>query len=95
MSTPTLSEQYAGGFPENIRSFSILTDPRNGKNKSHYFGEIIFIALAAIICQCEGFDDMARFAKLKETWLKKWGSVPQIVKTSGGWLAACDSIRLN
>lgn len=72
----TRAELYSEGFPENIESFSRLTDPRTGKNKRHYFGEIIFIALAAIICQCEGFDDMARFAKLKESWLRKWLKLP-------------------
>jgi len=76
MSNETRSEKYAGGFPENIKLFSILTDPRKGRNKQHYFGEIIFIALAAIICQCEGFDDMERFAKNKIKWLKKFLKLP-------------------
>jgi len=76
MSDTPRSEQYAGGFPESIKPFSILTDPRTGRNKQHYFGEIIFIALAAIICQCEGFEDMERFAKGKKTWLKKYLKLP-------------------
>ncbi len=76
MSNKTRSEQFAGGFPDNIQPFSILTDPRTGRNKQHYFGEIIFIALAAIICQCEGFDDMERFAKNKVKWLKKFLKLP-------------------
>lgn len=37
---------------------------------------MIFMALAAIICQCEGFDDMARFSKLKEKWLRKFLKLP-------------------
>jgi len=53
-----------------------MSDPRTGRHPRHYFGEIIFMALAAIICQCEGFDDMARFAKLKEKWLKKTLKLP-------------------
>lgn len=76
MPNKTRSEQYAGGFPEAIEPFSVLTDPRTGRNKQHYFGEIIFIALAAIICQCEGFDDMERFAKNKENWLRKFLKLP-------------------
>ncbi|MDB9741602.1 ISAs1 family transposase, partial [Akkermansiaceae bacterium] len=63
-------------FPDSIAIFDQLTDPRKGRNKQHYFGEILFIALAAIICQCEGFDDMERFAKGKESWLKKHLKLP-------------------
>ncbi|MGL5016863.1 MAG: transposase family protein, partial [Luteolibacter sp.] len=58
----TRNEEYAGGFPPGMEAFEKLTDPRNGKAKRHYFGEIIFIALAAMICGMEGFDDFERFA---------------------------------
>lgn len=76
MPNETRSEQYSGGFPESIKAFSEVSDPRTGRNKRHYFGEIIFMALAAIICQCEGFDDMERFAKLKEQWFRKFLKLP-------------------
>lgn len=76
MSHQTRSEQFSGGFPESIEAFSELADPRKGRHKRHYFGEIIFMALAAIICQCEGFDDMERFAELKEGWLRKFLKLP-------------------
>lgn len=69
MGPRTRSERFAGGFPESIAAFSDLIDPRSGRNKQHFFGEVLFIALAAIICQCEGFDDVERFAKNKESWL--------------------------
>ncbi len=32
------------------------------------------MALAAIICQCEGFDDRAKFAKLKKRGLKNFSN---------------------
>jgi predicted transposase YbfD/YdcC len=76
MSHKTRSEQFSGGFPKSIEAFSELADPRKGRHKRHYFGEIIFMALAAIICQCEGFDDMERFAKLKESWFRKFLKLP-------------------
>lgn len=82
MSHETRSEHYAGGFPESLAAFSDLSDPRTGRNKRHYFGEILFIALAAIICQCEGFDDMERFAKNKETWLRKFLKLPHGVPSN-------------
>ncbi len=76
MTNETRSEHYSGGFPHCIEAFSTLQDPRSGRNKQHYFGEILFIALAAIICQCEGFDDMERFAKGKESWLRQYLKLP-------------------
>lgn len=72
----TRNEEYAGGFPPGMEAFEKLTDPRNGKAKRHYFGEILFIALAAMICGMEGFDDFERFAKLKETWLRRFLKLP-------------------
>ena len=76
MSHKTRSEQFSGGFPKSIEAFAELTDPRGGRHKRHYFGEIVFMALAAIICQCEGFDDMERFARLKESWFRKFLRLP-------------------
>ena len=72
----TRSNRLSRGFPPSIKAFEILNDPRDGRAKRHYFGEILFIALAAIICQCEGFEDMERFAKGKEKWLKKILKLP-------------------
>lgn len=69
--------ELAGGFPAPLEgNFSKLTDYRNGKNTRHYFGEIIFIALSAMICQCEGFADFVRFAQAKESWLRKYLKLP-------------------
>lgn len=67
---------YAGGFPDGFEDFESLQDPRTGNNKRHYFGEIIFIALAAMIANSEGFDDFERFAQRRETWLCKHLKLP-------------------
>jgi predicted transposase YbfD/YdcC len=72
----TRNEQYAGGFPSGMEAFENLPDPRSGRSKRHYFGEVLFIALAAMTCGLEGFDDFERFAKLKETWLRKHLKLP-------------------
>lgn len=76
MAQKTRSSEFAGGFPESIKSFELLVDPRQGKAKRHYFGEIIFIALAAMIANCEGFADIEIFAKSKESWLRKFLKLP-------------------
>jgi len=72
----TRSEQYAGGFPPGMEAFQTLPDPRNGKAKRHYFGEVLFIALAAMVCGMEGFEDFERFAKLKKIWLRGFLKLP-------------------
>lgn len=69
-------DEYAGGFPDGFEDFETLEDPRTGNNKRHYFGEIIFIALAAMIANSEGFDDFERFAKRREQWLRKHLRLP-------------------
>ncbi len=69
MSNKTRAEEYAGGFSESIGASGNLNDPRTWLIKGHYFGEIIFIAHAAIIYQCECFEDMARFAEAQKAWL--------------------------
>lgn len=82
MNHETRSDQYAGEFPDAISEFQPLNDPRTGRHKRHYFGEIIFIALAAIICKCEGFQDMERFAKGKKSWLEKFLKLPNGVPSN-------------
>jgi DDE_Tnp_1-associated len=72
----TRNEVYAGGFPPGMGEFEKLTDPRNSKPTRHHFGEILFIALAAMIGGMEGFDDIERFTKLKETWLRRILKLP-------------------
>lgn len=76
MSNKNRRDEYAGGFPEGFESFHSLGDPRQGRHPRHYFGEIIFIALAAMICGSEGFDDFERFAKARESWLRKRIKLP-------------------
>lgn len=58
-------------FPDRLETFETLQDSRKGKYPKHYFGEIIFIALAAIIFGNEGFENFERFAKIKEPWIRK------------------------
>ena len=72
----TRSEEDAGGFPPGMEAFESLTDPRQGKAKRHYFGEVLFIPLAAMICGMEGFDDFERFGKLKIRWLRRFLKLP-------------------
>ncbi|MCB1093115.1 MAG: transposase family protein, partial [Verrucomicrobiae bacterium] len=65
----TRSEEYAGGFPPGMEAFENLPDPRDGRAKRHYFGEVLFIALAAMVCGMDDFEDFERFAQVREKWL--------------------------
>jgi len=76
MTDKTRRDEYSGGFPDGFEHFEKLEDPRNGRHPRHYFGEIIFVALAAMICGSEGFDDFERFAKARESWLRKRLKLP-------------------
>jgi len=49
--------------------FRRLRDPR-ADNARHDLLDILFIALAAVLCGAEGPSDMARFGRSKELWLR-------------------------
>lgn len=55
--------------------FSGVDDPR-ADNARHDLSEILFIALAAVICGAQGCADMALFGRSKEPILRKFLSLP-------------------
>jgi predicted transposase YbfD/YdcC len=72
----TRNEEYAGGFPPGMEAFENLPDPRVGRAKRHYFGEVLFIALAAMVSGMDDFEDFERFAEEREDWLRQWLKLP-------------------
>lgn len=70
---------YSGGFPEGFEVFASIQDPRNGGNTRHYFGEILFIAFAAVLCGVRSYELMEEFAELRESWLRKWLRLPNSI----------------
>ena len=62
--------RYREGFPDCLEAFRKLPDPRQSPATRHYFGEILFIALAATISGMEGFEDMEVFSREREEWLR-------------------------
>lgn len=67
---------YSGGFPQGFEVFASIQDPRNGGNTRHHFGEILFIAFAAVLCGVRTCELMEEFAELREEWLRKWLNLP-------------------
>src|SRR5574337_884558 len=53
------------------KHFGGLKDPRVDRTKLHQLLEIIVIALCAVLCGAEGWEDLEAFGRAKETWLKE------------------------
>ena len=67
---------YSQGFPEGFQAFASIADPRTGGRTLHHFGEILFMALAAILCGARSYELMEEFSELSEDWLRKWLKLP-------------------
>lgn len=50
-------------------AFSDLADPRVERTRLHSLHDILVIALCAIVCGAEGWDDFVEFAHAKREWL--------------------------
>lgn len=57
--------------------FSELTDPRVDRTKAHMLEDILFIAIASVICGAESWNDMENFGKSKEGWLRTFLRLPE------------------
>ena len=64
-----------------VSYFSGLSDPRIDRTKAHLLEDIIFIAIASVLCGAETWNDMEDFGHSKETWLRS------ILKLPSGILA--------
>lgn len=67
---------YSAGFPAGFETFATISDPRDGGHTLHHFGEILFIAFAALLCGVRSYELMEEFAELREDWLRKWLKLP-------------------
>ncbi|GHV38663.1 putative transposase YncI [Bacteroidia bacterium] len=56
--------------------FSSLTDPRVDRTREHHLNDILFIAIASIICGAESWNDMEEFGNAKEEWLRSFLQLP-------------------
>ena len=67
---------YSGGFPIGFEHFVVVEDPRTGGNKKHHFGEMIFLAVSALVCGVQSFSGIIEFAQIHRKWLEKWVRLP-------------------
>ncbi len=63
---------YLGSFQASFDIFASITDPRDGCHTLHHFGEILFIAFAAIFCELRLNELMDEFAESREDLVRKW-----------------------
>jgi predicted transposase YbfD/YdcC len=57
--------------PAFLIHFQDLPDPRVARSRVHLFHEVLLLALLAVLCGAEGWEDMHRFGQVKEPWLRE------------------------
>lgn len=53
-----------------IEEFKTITDPRVDRTKDHDLIDILVIAVCALLCAAESFNDMEDFGKARQHWFK-------------------------
>jgi predicted transposase YbfD/YdcC len=59
-----------------LRAFAQLKDPRMNRTKKHSLGDILAIAIAAIICGADGWTQVAEFGRCKRKWFVTFLDLP-------------------
>jgi predicted transposase YbfD/YdcC len=58
------------------RHFADLPDPRIDRTKKHTLGDILVIALCAVVCGADSWEEVERFGAAKHDWLKRFLALP-------------------
>ena len=56
--------------------FADLPDPRLDRTKKHVLGDILVIAVCAVIAGADSFPEIETFGKAKESWLRRFLALP-------------------
>jgi hypothetical protein len=59
-------------LPPLLDFFKDIKDPRIERNKLYPLIEVIVITLLAVMAFAEGWEDIEKYGKAKEAWLKKF-----------------------
>ena len=70
------NENSTAPSPGIILILQELDDPRIERARKHHLSDILFIALCAVICGGESFEDMEEFGKAKLPWLRQHLELP-------------------
>ena len=71
------------------RYFADLPDPRIDRTKKHSLGDILVIALCAVICGADSWEEVEAFGEAKHDWLKSFLTLPNGIRpaalTAAAW----------
>src|SRR5829696_3024041 len=59
-----------------VRYFADLPDPRVNRTKLHRLDDILVIALCAVICGADTFEEIEAFGKARREWLARFCALP-------------------
>ena len=57
-------------------AFAALEDPRCPINRRHRLGDLIVLAVAAVLAGADGWQDVERFGRAKEAWFRQFLALP-------------------
>jgi len=67
---PTIPDNPAGQPQSLLTHFRALSDPRVNRTKDHELIDVLVIAICALLCAAESFNDMEEFGLAKQEWFK-------------------------
>ena len=59
-----------------LEHFAVLPDPRREHRRIHQLDEIVFMALGAVLCGADSWQEIADYAESKFDWLKTFLTLP-------------------
>jgi len=59
-----------------LRYFAELPDPRMNRTKRHLLGDVLALAICAVICGADGWVQVAKFGRCKLTWFQTFLELP-------------------
>src|SRR5437763_12363348 len=69
--------------------FARLTDPRVERTRVHRLGELVTIALCAILCGANDWVAVETFGHAKEAWLRTFLALPGGIPSHHLWAGVC------
>jgi hypothetical protein len=70
-----MTEEQTRSMMPLMTCFSVIRDPRIERNKLYPLHEVIVITILAVIAMARDWEDIERYGKAKEAWLKKFLSL--------------------